>query len=343
MNRRFGIELEIADITQARAAAALRAVGLQVATQSYNHTTSTAWKIVPDGSVRNGFEVVSPVLEGQAGLEAANAAINALKAAKARANVTCGFHVHFDASGLGVNELRTIVSRYADFEQQIDAFMPPSRRGSGNHYCRSIRSLAANRNFQNAGNVSELSRAQNGRYYKVNLQSLHRHGTIEFRQHNGIVDADRALNWIRMLDAFITESVRIARLEPAAAATAQAAPEQRLTAGQRRLIGMLQSGSRSAATLATLLRVQPHTLRAAITRIRQAGVPIRAIRRQGITFYELAEASQSAPERLPRQNRNTADSLWAGIDAAIATFYRNRAAVLALAVLGRRNHEIPHP
>lgn len=39
MNRRFGIELEIADITQAKAAAALQAVGLTVVTSGYTHQT----------------------------------------------------------------------------------------------------------------------------------------------------------------------------------------------------------------------------------------------------------------------------------------------------------------
>ena len=325
MNRRFGIELEIAEITQAKVAAALRAVGLEVITPGYTHLTSTSWKIVPDSSVRNGFEVVSPVLEGEAGLEAASAAVNALKAAGARANVTCGFHVHFDASGLDVNDLRNIVSRYAAFENQIDAFMPQSRRNNQNTYCRTVRDLAAAARFRAAGTVSELAAAQAGRYFKVNLQSLHRHGTIEFRQHNGIVDADRALNWIRMLDAFIAESVRIARLEPAQEATP--AQEASLTASQRRLVGMLHNGSNSAATLAALLGIQPHTLRAAITRIRQAGVAIRNIRRQGITFYEIIAAPAAA--QAPR--RNMADALWNGIDAALATFYRNRAAVLAIA------------
>lgn len=330
MNRRFGIELEITGITQAKAVAALRAVGLEVSIPGYTHRATSTWKIVPDGSVHNGFEVVSPILQGEAGLDVASAAINALKTASAKADRTCGFHVHFDASGLGVEELRTIVNRYAAFEAQIDAFMPPSRRASANTYCKPVRGFINNSSFQEARNVSELARAQGGRYYKVNLQSLHRHGTIEFRQHNGIVDADRALNWIRMLDAFVTESVWIARLEPASEASVQTVPEPRLTACQRRLVEMLRTGSNNAATLATLLRVQPHTLRSIITRIRQTGVAIRSSRRNGTTFYELAADDASAPAQL-RQGRIRADTLWAGIDAAIATFYRNRAAVLALA------------
>ena len=52
-------------------------------------------------------------------------------------------------------------------------------------------------------------------------------------------------------------------------------------------------------------------------------------RRQGITFYEVT--GQETPAAQPRQSQSAADTLWAGIDAMIATFYRNRAAVLALA------------
>lgn len=318
MHRKFGIELEVNKISQQKAASALRAVGLSVVTPGYTHATSTSWKIVPDGSVPDGFEVVSPVLEGQAGLDAACAAINALKAAGAKANRACGMHVHVDAQGLDVNDLRSIVSRYAKFEEEIDAFMPPSRRGDGNIYCHTLRNFASSNAFRTATNVQELARAQNSRYYKVNLQSLHRHGTIEFRQHNGIVDADRAINWIKMLDAFIGESVRLARetTEPETVQNAVLIPSQ------QRVVEMLQQGITNANVIATRLGVQGRTLRACITRIRQAGIPVNSNRVNGTTFYGLAAVPQAA--------RQTSDTLWNGIDAVIATFYRNRAAVLAL-------------
>jgi hypothetical protein len=41
------------------------------------------------------------------------------------------------------------------------------------------------------------------RYQKLNLESLERHGTIEFRQHSGTVDAEKAVNWVRLCTAFI--------------------------------------------------------------------------------------------------------------------------------------------
>ena len=62
--------MEIVGIRREKALRALRAVGVDIREENYNHTDSAShWKTVPDGSVRNGFEVVSPILEGEAGLE----------------------------------------------------------------------------------------------------------------------------------------------------------------------------------------------------------------------------------------------------------------------------------
>jgi len=65
----------------------------------------------------------------------------------------------------------------------------------------------------------------------------------------------------------------------------------------------------------------------------QAGYNVRGARRGGETRYEVvgdAVQAASAPARsAPAAVR--ADSLYAGVEAAIAAFYRNRAAVLAIA------------
>ena len=49
------------------------------------------------------------------------------------------------------------------------------------------------------------------RYYKINFQAFATHGTIEFRQHSGTLDADKAANWVRLLTGFfaVAMSVRV--------------------------------------------------------------------------------------------------------------------------------------
>ena len=86
--------------------------------------------------------------------------------------------------------------------------MSRSRRGSSNNYCKCIREFAGSQRFRYAANIRELVSAQGCRYHKVNLQSYYRHGTVEFRQHSGTLNAAKAVNWVRMLAAYIDESKR---------------------------------------------------------------------------------------------------------------------------------------
>lgn len=82
MNRSFGIELEIAGINRQTALTSLSAVGIAVHDESYNHMTRSHWKLVGDGSVRGGFEIVSPVLHGEQGLAEAMTVAEALSDAR---------------------------------------------------------------------------------------------------------------------------------------------------------------------------------------------------------------------------------------------------------------------
>ena len=163
MDRKFGIELELIGITREQAIAALTGVGIEVRDEGYNHETRSHWKIVSDSSVRGGFELVSPVLRGESGLEEARKAATALDDMGATVNRSCGYHVHLNAAGLTASDIRAIVTRYADHESEIDAFMPPSRRGNENTYCGSIRPLAMSERFQRAGTIRDLVNAQGGR------------------------------------------------------------------------------------------------------------------------------------------------------------------------------------
>lgn len=316
--KKFGVEMEIVGIRREKALRAIRAVGVDIREENYNHTDSAShWKIVSDSSVRDGFEVVSPILEGEAGLEQLRVTAAALDDAGATADRSCGLHVHIDAHGLSTAECRKIIRRYAAFEVEIDAFMPQSRRANNNTYCRSIREQIHSRAFQRASTLSELAHSMPGRYFKINLQAYLRHGTIEFRQHSGSANATKVCNWVRFLQAFIDESCRRAHPE------ITAAPSLPSTGGVMGRLAALFAAQRivSLETMMESFGWQAHTARATIARLRRTGLDIRPLR--GQHSYELiGGAAGETP--IPCE-----DSLFAGIPADLATFYRNRAAVFS--------------
>lgn len=318
MNRNFGIELEIVGISQEKAIKALKAVGIKVKEEGYNHDTKKHWKIVPDGSLsNNGFEVVSPILKGEAGMETAEVVARALEDAGAYANKSCGFHVHFDAAGLGINQIKAIARRYAFHEAEIDAFMPKSRRGNENQFCQSLQG-ALGQSFESATTTEALVSSMPTRYYKVNLKSYQRHGTIEFRQHSGTVNALKVCNWIRFLDEFIGQCLR----SMANAHTVQPAATGLKGVNQKLAAMFAETGSVSLDAICQQFGWLAHTGRSAIARLRKTGLNIVSEKVNGETGYRLLDANVEAPQT---------DGVWAGISRKVALFYQRRAAVLAVA------------
>ena len=308
MDRKFGVELELVGITREQAVRALTGVGITVREEGYNHETRRHWKIVSDSSVMGGFEVVSPVLQDEAGLDEVRKAATALDDMGATANRSCGYHVHLDAGDLTANDIRAIVTRYADHESEIDAFMPPSRRGNSNVYCSSVMQLARSERFRSAGTIRDLVNAQGGRYFKVNLQSYYVHKTIEFRQHSGTINAAKVTNWVLFLQQFVEACRRPASAEIAVRGGVQG-----------RLAAMLAEGPVTLEALQEHFGWLPHTARATVARLRRTGLQVAAIKLDGKPGYKL----------IGNEPTTLTIGLFDGIDANIAEFYRNRTAVFA--------------
>ena len=213
----FGIEIEcyLPDATSATAcAAAVTArLGSPCVAEGYNHTTRSHWKIVTDGSLGDytrGIEIVSPVLQGQDGLDATRRVMEALTDFGCTVSKKCGLHVHVGAGAApSLDFFKNLQKLYAHFEPVINGFMPASRRKSANPYCRSITHVAlpAVDRAPNLTGMIRLMTAHGGeaRYHKLNLDAYRKHHTVEFRQHSGTLDGTKAVNWtlfcLRMVDA----------------------------------------------------------------------------------------------------------------------------------------------
>lgn len=211
--RRFGVEFEILVPSVDRLVAELRARGIAVAVERYNHSTRSHWKLTTDASVRGagfqGRELVSPVLRGADGFDQVRRVGEALAAAGAKVNMTCGTHVHHDAADLTAADLAALAALYAGNQSVIDGMVAPSRRASArNIYCASYDATEAAR-VARCTTVAEVARV--GRYRTLNFAALAVHGTVEFRQHQGTTSAAKISAWIRFGQAMI-EAARSRRV-----------------------------------------------------------------------------------------------------------------------------------
>jgi hypothetical protein len=205
----FGVEIECImppSMTRHALAALLVAGGTDARVEILNHNTRTWWKLVSDSSLRSpqGAELVSPVLSGQAGFDALRKVCEVLEAHNVGINRHCGLHVHVGARGRPVGFVRNLLRLYAHLEPALDSITARSRRGNGNHYCQSTQEKVQRLDNMIGGALTlpDLLRVyaptEHARYEKLNLAAWWRHGTVEFRQHQGTVRFDRIAHWVKM-------------------------------------------------------------------------------------------------------------------------------------------------
>ncbi|AYQ31402.1 amidoligase family protein [Runella sp. SP2] len=205
-NRKFGVEIEAYGVEMQRVENALRSAGIYAETERYNHSTRRHWKLVTDGSLTgvNTFELVSPILEGMSGLNELEKVCEVLETLNVKINKTCGLHIHFDATQMGLQQTKNLLLNYAKLEEAIDSFMPHSRRGNNNSYTRTLRGHETK--IENADSISKIASGFGSRYFKVNMQAYERHRTIEFRQHSGTVEFKKISNWVIFLHNLVEYS-----------------------------------------------------------------------------------------------------------------------------------------
>jgi hypothetical protein len=233
----FGCEIEFVGTTRDVVYRAIVAAGVPCELHPSAHmprANRNAWVVCPDGSVSGG-EVVSPILQGVAGLEALAKVCNAATAAGAKIDKNCGFHVHVGARNvLTLRQMRNLAKMFLRHEAAFDQIVSASRRAGANTYCgRAGPSRHASTNavesrgtieqkfayIDNARTIPGIAAVMNGgfvdamysrhRYFSLNLQSYARHGTVEFRQHQGTVDAQKACEWVKLVVGFVARATQV--------------------------------------------------------------------------------------------------------------------------------------
>lgn len=230
----FGIEFELTtpdgDIPEANSAAwMIRAESLRralakalpgrvcpVVTHEYQGANGdkdvSVWNVERDSSC--GWEVTSPVLQGERGMLEVWTACQALEATAAQlglvVNWNTGTHIHLGWLGEqhGTEIVRALrIARLV--EPVLATLVAPSRiaasRTGGydidlpNGFCRPVATVFPESFLGSSPSTGEiLARAQSadGRYLTVNVLPLSSIGTVEVRMHSGTLDAAKILAWV---------------------------------------------------------------------------------------------------------------------------------------------------
>lgn len=209
-SRTFGVEIETYGCDQNELIRILDEKGIQTNHGTRQQRTNQIWKITCDGSIQgnNAFEIVSPILTGEDGLNQLKIVCEALSQLRAKINKSCGLHIHFSARDFNLTTWKNLYKNYATFESKIDQFMPESRRANNNRYCKSIVSGSLSETFRNINAATTLQKLANtisgrSRYYKVNAEAYFRHETVEFRQHSGTIEFEKIKNWVLFLGRMV--------------------------------------------------------------------------------------------------------------------------------------------
>lgn len=188
----------------------------------------SSWDIGEDGSIRgrDSMEIRSPILRGEKGLKEIERVCGILRGLKAKVNDSCGLHVHVGVKNskrkFNVAQIVKMMETYEDNSKKTDRWFRKGRRTGRSTYARSVKPLIegikketktiTNWVYDNGyghyvhrvvpnplpKDLKELS--QRGDHFdRVNVSAYREHGTIEFRQHHGSLDAGEITNWIRFL------------------------------------------------------------------------------------------------------------------------------------------------
>lgn len=198
----FGVEIECF-LPQRRyrgdLARAFTEAGVVCHAEDYNHTTRGSWKIVPDGSLgdyERGIEIVSPVLQGTEGVAQLRKVCGVLNQFGCTVRRSCGLHIHVGARGKDLAWFKNLMSTYIAVEDVVDTMTSQSRRGNSNVYCGTMR-------FTDISTVADINaiqrRLRQDRFKKLNMMAYWRHGTVEFRQHQGTVMFEKIEAWLKVV------------------------------------------------------------------------------------------------------------------------------------------------
>jgi len=172
--------------------------GVEIETHSsmYDYADGI-WKIETEHC---GLEYVSPLLQGDKGLEAIRQLYRDIEPTFSYA---CGLHVHIDVRDLTENQILDLLKEFKRTKDRWFDYVDSERHN--NRYCRN--DLPEVRNDESL--TDYIGKHKSTRYYWLNVKAIQQHGSIELRLHEATDDIDKVIEWVAMLVNFVSEVVAV--------------------------------------------------------------------------------------------------------------------------------------
>ena len=202
------------------------------------------WSVGRDGS---GVEIRTPILVGARGRKTLRQAMEKIKRNGGYVTHRDGMHVHHDAPEFRNNPaaVRKLVDSWINNEEIIYSLVHPDRRREGGPAPKWHSSALEALRAWEEGRTPYLSVGR----YDLNVASLRNKGSIEIRLHEGTLDADVALAWIKFGQKFIHDVLKRVRPLTPSKSDKQLMSRIRLSPTARAMLAEKQA--RGHVTLAT--------------------------------------------------------------------------------------------
>lgn len=208
-NLTYGLEVEVTGINTTTGSAVAAEINAEC-----GFSGRKAFKNVYDGSVMNGSEFVSGIMNFAEDLSATQTAVRRIHARGGRAHESCGVHVHiggapFIADPSALVRLVKTVARYENHLYHALGADTPSRRGRWAQavdpgFLARLEALPKRPTIDQVraawyGAVDGASsRYHSSRYRLLNLHALFSKGTVEFRCFNATTHAGKIKAYIQL-------------------------------------------------------------------------------------------------------------------------------------------------
>lgn len=166
------------------------------------------WRSEHDGSLRNGMEYITAPIPPERVKECIQELHKLIKKGKGKVSYSfrCSTHVHLNVTDLEQEQVLSMILLYGMYENVFMNYVDKSR--VGNRFCLRFQDAGAlvhevAKFFSNVRKQDQLAihrlNQNELKYGAINLFTLRKYGTLEFRALEGTADADRISIWVNTL------------------------------------------------------------------------------------------------------------------------------------------------